>query len=246
MTAFLILKDGTSKTKSKANDLKGAEAVTSHEMGTETGTNLDGEGLLVGSVVYVGRGSFRMEAIPLKPPAEAGVAEWIEGAVTAPLHAAAPKSRVGNTERDTGSRPSRPRSLFGSQLDLPVLAAPTGSVGLRAPAVTMSHASLAVLIGLVLLCGVVVGTAARHLLASPAPLPIAATPVAPAPVAATAPPGPSAPTAVTAPPSPPPIVSVPAPVTIHARAKAAAKVANVVLAPRISEKAKAWVDPWAE
>jgi hypothetical protein len=192
--------------------------------------------------VYVGRGSFRMEAIPLEPAAGTGVAQWIEGAVTAPLHAAAPASRRGNIESDPGPRAFRPRSLFGSQIDVPLLVAPTGSVGLHAPAVRLSRASLSVLIGLVLLCGVVVGTAARHLLASPSPLPVAAT-AAPA-ITVTVPTIESAPTAVTAPPSPPPIVSVPAPVTIRAHTKAA-KVATVV-APKSSANAKAWVDPWAE
>ena len=131
-------------------------------------------------------------------------------------------------------------------MDVPLLAAPTGSVSLRAPEVRLSRGLLGMLCGLVLLCGIVVGTAARHLFVSSAPLAVVAVPaVAPlrragasAIVAL-----PNLPTAATAPPSPPPVVAVPAPVTIHVRTKAVGKAAP---APAPVAVPKAWVDPWAD
>ena len=109
---------------------------------------------------------------------------------------------------------------------------------------TLSRGLLGTLCGLVLLCGIVVGTAARHLFASPAPLAVVAVPA----VAATTAPALVAPSIVAlrtlpiaAPPAPPPVVAVPAPVTIHVRTKAVAKAAPAPIAAP-----KAWVDPWAE
>jgi hypothetical protein len=220
----------------------------------------------MGSVIYMGRGSFRMEAVALEPESLAcdGVVQPIAGIVTAPLHAAPLRERSGNVpERGPSVRP-----LFGSQVDVPVLAAPSGAVSLPAPVVTLSRPMLATVCGVVLLCGIVVGTAVRHLLAAPAPLavlpPAAVTPLAAAvapvavavapvtvafaPVAAAAPP--SAPVADTAPPSPPPVVTVPAPVTIRAHAKTLARVAGAGGKPAtkiaVAPEPRPWVDPWAE
>jgi hypothetical protein len=202
------------------------------------------------SVVYVGRGSFRMEAIALEPEPvqEPGVVQPVSGVVTAPLHA------TDARRRDEDRQGPELRPLFGSQVDVPVLAAPMGSaplgaVSLRAPVVTLSRAMLATLGGLVLLCGIVVGTAARHLLTSPAPLAVVAAPAVLAPVTAL-PVGPLtiAPAADTAPPQPPPLIAVPAPLTIHAHAKPVAESPTAPHARAMRPKAqtKPWVDPWAE
>jgi hypothetical protein len=241
--------------------------VTSQELGQDEERGVSFDDIPVSSVIYMGRGSFRMEAVALDrtpAPEEAGIVQPVTSVVTAPMHAPA---------RDPeGGRP-RLRSLFGSQVDVPVLAAPTGSVGLRAPAVTLSRATLATVVGLVLVCGVVVGTAARHLLAAPAPLAVvSAAPTVPAPVlsaaaqAAPAPVAANVPTVDTAPPSPPPLVAVPAPVTIRAHAKTATRqTAEHNASPATESEAepattpstkppgkasgnpsgKTWVDPWA-
>jgi hypothetical protein len=203
---------------------------------------MDLDELPMSSVIYVGRGSFRMEAVALDSDGD-GAVQAVAPVVTAPLHATPIAQR-----RD--SAPAL-RSLFGSQVDVPLLAAPTGAVSLPAPVVTLTRATLATVCGIVLLCGIVVGTAARHLLASPAPRAVAAAPSVVAPAAALpASPAlaplatPSAPVADTAPPLPPPIVTLPAPVTIRAHAKA---VARAVPAAKIvvATPPKAWVDPWA-
>jgi hypothetical protein len=218
-------------------------------MGELPGSGTDLEGLPVGSIIYMGRGSFRMEAVALGGEAEPamGVVQPVTGAVTAPLHAAPRAAPLGNASEPT----ARVRSLFSSQIDVPVLAAPLGSAGFRAPVVALSRPLLVTLGGLVLLCGVVVGTAARHLLASPAPLAVVAAPAA---AAALAPPiaAAIAPTVVTAPP-PPPVVALPVPTMIRVRTKAATKTSATTstkpAAPARDEATtaapKAWVDPWA-
>jgi hypothetical protein len=211
------------------------------------------------SVVYVGRKSFRMEAVALEPELarELGIVQPIvseTGIVTAPLHA--PSRRHREEAEDGGAPPLR--SLFSSQVSIPLLAAPSVAVGnVGSPRVTLTRASLVTLGALVLLCGIVVGTAARHLLAAPKPLSVVAAPAvaAPAPSVVTrAMSVPAAPSAETSPPSPPPTPTAPAPVAIHEHVKtapsairkrpttveAAAPTEETVPAP------KAWVDPWAE
>jgi hypothetical protein len=226
--------------------------VTSQAMGETQGSGIDFDDHPMGSVVYMGRGSFRMEAIALEPVSARGVVQPMMGIVTAPLHTT-PFARRNEDAADDDSPRHRPRALFGSQVDVPLLAAPTGSVSLRAaPAVTLSRATLGALGALVLLCGIVVGTAARHLLASPAPLTTVAAPAAPvsAPVpvkvepsvAAELTPAPLAATAST------PANVVPSPVTVRARPSVAVKRAPApaarVLAPKPASN-KPWVDPWA-
>jgi hypothetical protein len=247
LTAFGVLNDGTSEDQPERKPTERSHEVTSQEMG---GSGSDVDELPMNSVIYMGRGSFRMEAVAIDPEPQLGVVQAMTGSVTAPLHAAPRVDRNRNSggrtsERHEDGAPPL-KALFASQVDVPLLAAPTGSVSLQAPVVTLSRGLLAMLCGLVLLCGIVVGTAVRHLFASPAPLAVVAVPaVAAAPAPALAPPAivalPSLPTADTAPPSPPPVVAVAAPVTIHVRAKAVSKAAPApVAAP------KAWVDPWAE
>ena len=239
----------------------------SGEMGS--GTNIDD--LPMSSVVYIGRGSFRMEAVALQDVP--GAVQPIIGVVTAPLHAPANDRFVDRSAARPAERDRHDvRALFSSQLSIPRLAAPTGSASLQAPPVAISRAMLATLGGVVLLCGIVVGTAARHLLASPAPLAVAPAPapLALAPALATAPvvvavpvPAalPSVPVVETAPPAPPPVNAVPAPVKIRAHAQPvkpaatpvrhaapATPVAPAASAPPSDAKsapAKPWVDPWA-
>jgi hypothetical protein len=251
--------------------------VISQDTGENTGTGVDFEEHPMTSVVYMGRGSFRMEAVALTPEPELvsnrGVVQRMDGVVTAPLHA--PRARAPMDD-DASRRGPDLRALFGSQDAVPLLAAPTGSVSLRAaPAVTLSRATLAALGGLVLLCGIVVGTAARHLLAAPAPLATVAAPEvstpAPAPVkiqpiivlaatpAPTAPPPVAAPVATTPVPAPLPRAPLPPPVattpvappparaTVPKHASTPAKREPVAVAPPPAAKPaqKPWVDPWA-
>jgi hypothetical protein len=231
--------------------------VTSEDSGENMEGGFGADELAVASVIYVGRGSFRMEAVALEPElARPGVVHAVAGVVTAPLHSAPRKPSQTSQSSDDGlrgedGRGPRLRSLFGSQVDVPLLAAPSGSITLRATGVTLSRSMLATVCGLVLLCGIVVGTAARHLTARPAPLAVVASPavaavavplVAPAPLA-------SAPAVETVPPSPPPVVALPAPVTIRVRPRTAAKpvaAAVVPKAPILAGASKPWVDPWAE
>jgi hypothetical protein len=215
--------------------------VTSEETG-ETGES-SFDDIPVSSVIYIGRGSFRMEAVAVEPD---GVVQAVEPGVTAPLHARPREVAEGNTSA------RRPRSLFGSQIDVPLLAAPIGSAGFHAPGVTLTRGMLATLGGAVLLSGILVGTAARHLFASP-PAP---TPFAAAPVRTPTPPAPTltAPAVmVPAPIAAAPASIAPAPVAaaIHARPRAVAKP-TVASARKLEEPAtatataKPWVDPWAD
>jgi hypothetical protein len=225
------------------------------------GSGHEADDLPMGSVVYVGRKSFRMEAVALEPELarELGIVQPIasqSGIVTAPLHA--PSRR----EDDDGVPPLR--SLFSSHVSVPLLAAPSGAVGVGnvgSPRVTFTRASLATTGALVLLCGVVVGTAARHLLAPPKPLAVVSAPAPmPAMAAPRALPVPAAPISAvpsveTAPPSPPPAPAAPAPVTIRAHVKAAPSPirkrpttieASTSTDADSASAPKAWVDPWAE
>jgi len=250
--------------------------VISQDTGENKGTGVDFEEHPMTSVVYMGRGSFRMEAVALAPePAlvsNRGVVQRMDGVGTAPLHT--PRAR--DTKDDDASRRGPDlRALFGSQDAVPLLAAPTGSVSLRAaPAVTLSRATLGGLGALVLLCGIVVGTAARHLLAAPAPLATVAAPEVPTPTPApvkiqptivlAATPAPTAPPPVAAPvattpvptplpraPLPPPLTTTPvapspARATVPKHASTAAKREPVAAAPPAAKPAqKPWVDPWA-
>jgi hypothetical protein len=224
--------------------------LTGQDLGESTGRDMGFEDAGIGSVIYMGRGSFRMEAVMVEPDSDGqlGIVQPVRPTVTAPLHTPPPE-RIADDEW----RAPSVRSLFSSQVEVPRLAAPTGSVSLSVPAVALSRAMLVTLGGLVLLCGVVVGTAARHLLASPAPLVVAA---APAPLAI-----PTAPTVETVPPSPPPTVAVPAPITIRAHGKPLSRAVVPRPAPRVAvdpsteappvpdeapRPSRPWVDPWAE
>jgi hypothetical protein len=213
-------------------------------MGENLGGQNDTDGLAMSSVVYVGRGSFRMEAVAIDAEVERrqGVVQPTTAAVTEPLHAPA-RTR---TSVSAGWRAPALRPLFGSQVDVPLLAAPTGAVDMPGTEVSISRAALAALGGVVLLCGVVIGTAVRHLLASPAAVTTVLAPTPPARVerAPTVLPATASPIA---PPAPSAIVQLPAAVTIRARPKAVKRppVETVRKAP-VKAVASPWVDPFAE
>jgi len=257
LTLFAVLKSGSEKTKHHADDLERSDAVTSENPGEISGRGQDFshelendfEDVEVSSVIYVGRGSFRMEVTP--EPVRLGVVQPVTGVVTAPLHA---KAREGS---DGNAGPPRPRSLFGSQVDVPLLAAPIGTPGFHAPGVSLSRGTLATLCGALLLCGIVVGTAARHLWSAPATtatvtttpttVTVATPPVAASPVASVAiepvaaPRAPSvAPAAVAA-----PVETAAAPAVTRTRLKPAAKPAAPAQKPSAPAAQKPWVDPWA-
>jgi hypothetical protein len=274
LTAFEVLNDAGHEQANRTQPTERRPEVKRQQLGVNQGRETDFDDVPMSSVVYMGRGSFRMEAVALDPGQELGVVQPIEntrGIVTAPLHTPPPE-RLQTAER----RGHDPRALFSSQVDVPVLAAPSGTVSLHTPAVTLTRAMLVTLCGLVLLCGVVVGTAARHLLASPAPLAVVAAPPAAPPVAAApvvipavqavaaveapsmvTPPSALASAPAVAVPAPAPVVTLPPPLAIHARAKvvAAPKAPSAPVSP-VARKApktqdtptvsKPWVDPWAE
>jgi hypothetical protein len=243
-------------------DSKG-DHVTGEQMGDvrgrrrrQTDLQADREDGSISSVVYLGRGSFRMEAVALDPERATGIVQPMLGAVTAPLH----RTQVEELDDQDAHAPHL-RALFSSQTNVPILAAPTGSASLHVPVVAVSPALLATLGGLVLLCGIIVGTASRHLLALPAPLALAATP---SPEAAPLPASPAsiAPPATAVPIPPPP--EAPAMVTTRVRARPIARhpqepteasPAKVWPAkpktgpakPKTGPaKPKTWIDPWAD
>jgi hypothetical protein len=248
----------------------------SQEMGESNGGQSDLDGLPMGSIVYMGRGSFRMEAVAVDADLERrqGVVQPLAGVVvTAPMHAGE-RGRRQDRERDQEEDPMTStgswqapdlRPLFSSQVDVPLLAAPIGSAGFSATPISISRVALAALSGLVLLCGVVIGTAVRHLLASPAAISTVSVPapsaapiiVAEAPVAAlVALPAPAAEApVVTAPVVTAPVViqtlRTPPVTAVRAHPRPAVKRAPVETvrkapAQAIAGSASHWVDPFAE
>ena len=130
------------------------------------GTELMLDELPMGSVVYVGRGSFRMEAISIADEdvnEEAlGIAQPITSVVTAPRSrwSRATPWTVADQTRTSGEwQGPRPVALFGSQDDMPVLAAPpTGSGRTKRPRlVLLPQAALLGLGSAVFACGLLAG-----------------------------------------------------------------------------------------
>jgi hypothetical protein len=240
----------------------------SQEMGESNGGQSDLDGLPMSSIVYMGRGSFRMEAVAVDAELERreGVVQPLAGVVvTAPMHAGERGRREEDSTTSTGTWQAPDlRPLFSSQVDVPMLAAPTGSAGFAATPISISRIALVALGGVVLLCGVVIGTAVRHLLASPAaistvsvPAPtLAATPIAAPIIEAQAPA--AALVALPAPAVQAPIATPPVAIQAAAMATAPrphvkptvkrAPVETVRKAPvkAIAGSASHWVDPFAE
>jgi hypothetical protein len=153
--------------------------VISQESGESLGVGMPFDDLPMSSVVYMGRGSFRMEAIALD--AEAGIAQPIEGIVTAPLHAGAGFSNkvdaISRTRTSGTWRVPSPEALFGSQDDVRrMLPPPTGAAlapGAR-KLVLLPRAALAGLAAAVFACGLLAGGAARSITVTAGPAPVAA------------------------------------------------------------------------
>ena len=189
-----------------------------------------------------------MEAVALDPEG-AGIVQPMRSAVTAPLHSTQAGSRDDKDAHEM-------RSLFSSQTNVPLLAAPIGAANLHPPVVALSPALLAMLGGLVLLSGIIVGTAVRHLLAPPAPPALVSIPT---PVIAPLPPAPAAIVSPAIPVSNPPLPEAPVPVTARVRARPIARHAKETLesvparpsGPSAKAKVwpaapKTWIDPWAD
>jgi hypothetical protein len=241
----------------------------SQEMGESYGGPSDLDGLPMSSIVYMGRGSFRMEAVAVESEGRRGVVQPLAGVVvTAPMHAGERGRHDQHITSTASWQAPDLRPLFGSQVDVPLLAAPTGSATFSATPISISRVALVALGGLVLLCGVVIGTAVRHLLASPAaistvnvsaPIPLA-TAIVQAQAPASTPAAAAALVALPAPAvqAPAPIVTAPvamaaveAPIAVRAHAKPAVKRAPVEPVRKAPVKAIAatashWVDPFAE
>jgi hypothetical protein len=178
-----------------------------------------------------------------------GVVQPVQRVATAPYHTKA-KPPGENTGVDrlpvsaTFRAPDLP-SLFGSQVDVPVLAAPTAVPPARqVTTVNLPRRALAALAAMVFVCGIVIGALARRP-AAPVAVAPAAPAVAPAPKAA----APQVPPVDEAagPDFAPPIITVPAPVKILATKKVAAH--RAAPAPKVEVEpapAKPWVDPFAD
>jgi hypothetical protein len=191
------------------------------------------EELPMGSVVYLGRGAFRMEAVG--PEGLDGVVRPVTGAVTAPYRADDAPREITGVDLLPEPRPSGApvlASLFGSQVDVPVLAPPTAAV---APAQRTGTRWLAALGAIVFASGIAIGAAVMR----SAPAPTAAPAVERAPVPPVIEPLPLEATV-----APPATTPAEGPVRIGVRKKAAARRAPV--APAAQEPAKPWVDPFAD
>jgi hypothetical protein len=199
------------------------------------------EDLPTGSVVYVSRGSFRMEAVG-DGEAE-GVVQAVARVATAPYHGGGTGENTGVDRLPVSATfhaPDLP-SLFGTDGEVPILAAPTTRPTARTRTGDLSRAALATLAALgvvVFACGVLFGAVAMRPARPAAPMPsVAVAPVAPvAPVTLVQ---------IAAPAEPAPaIIPLPAPVTITARKKVVAR--HVDAAPAAPAAPKLWVDPFAE
>jgi hypothetical protein len=211
------------------------------ETGEQAGRGIDLETLPAGSIVYVSRGSFRMEAVGSDGAimGQDGVVQPMTGMVTAPYGRRPDGENTGVDRLPVSAtfRAPDPGSLFGSQVDVPVLAAPTGTGTPRRPAsVRLPGFALAVLGGALFACGFILGETALR------PEPPAAHPEVVSLPAAPAEPAPAArPEELAV-----PVIAVAAPVKVIARKRPAAR--PVVPAPPRAEHAAPapWVDPFAD
>jgi hypothetical protein len=225
-------------------------------MGEPEGRGIILEDLPTGSIVYVGRGSFRMEAISVADDLARGVVQPVASVATAPYHdgprPSGESSGVEALDRAPSSASWRApdlRPLFGSQVDVPLLSAPTGALPEREGIVLLSRAAIAAMGALIFACGLLAGAAAWHRPRTS----VALTPVAPPPVALPPEPQPATPSTPAAP-EPrlvaPPTVAVPEPVTIVARKRPAARHVPVIQKPQelaaSAKPAARWIDPFAE
>jgi hypothetical protein len=213
--------------------------------GEPGGRGIDLDELPAGSVVYVSRGSFRMEAVGADGElvGQDGTVQPMTGMITAPYGRRADGENTGVDRLPVSSTFRAPdlQSLFGSQVDVPVLAAPTGTfTPRRAAGLRLPGFALAILGGALFAWGFLMGEATRR--ADPPPaIPAApqrtAAPVAPEiePVTQAAPEERAA-----------PVIEVAAPVKITTHKRPAAR-AVVPRPPRAAPAApKPWLDPFAD
>ncbi|HTA20597.1 MAG TPA: hypothetical protein VK989_14995, partial [Polyangia bacterium] len=94
----------------------------SQEMGESNGGQSDLDGLPMSSIVYMGRGSFRMEAVAIDTELERreGVVQPLAGVVvTAPMHAGERGRHEQDSTTSTGTWQAPDlRPLFSSQVDV--------------------------------------------------------------------------------------------------------------------------------
>jgi hypothetical protein len=228
-------------------------------MGERRGRSINLESLPTGSVVYVGRDSFRMETVDFSDDAQ-GIVREMPAVTTAPYGIDVREGRVvieldRELDRAVSSASWRAPaldSLFGSQVDVPRLAAPTGEAmvpTVAAPTravVELSRAALAGVVALVFLGGV--ATASLTLPTRTAPVAAAAQPVVietPVEIAPEAEPVAAEPEVAAA---PIPTIQVEAPVKIRATRKphAPIRAASPQESLAVEAPAAKWVDPFAD
>jgi hypothetical protein len=217
------------------------------------------EELAMGSVVYMGRGSFRMEAVfghvgdgASNDLDDDGAPREVTGIVTSPYAAGERKIEVHLDDLDLDDatdvisrvssssrwRKRPPRSLFASPSGegIPLLAAPTGAA-IEAPvpraSVDLSRAAVTALGVLLLASGIVFGGAARRLLMPrPGAAPIVSADPDPAPAPAhTFTIEATGPEPIEAAALAPLIIPLPEPVVIRAHKKAASLAQPTEAAP---------------
>jgi hypothetical protein len=222
-----------------------------------------GEEFVTGSVVYLGRDSFRMETV-VETFDDDGAPREVTGIVTSPYrtrteipandaaqiaNALLPlsidedateiiaRARAGQWRADA---PSLPDPLFGSQTDVPLLSAPTERLLAPRGRVALSRGTL-VAAGLLLfasgLASVAVARRATSLTATvPAKQPPAAAPIETVAVVPTE----------TAPTITPLMVDLPEPVLVRVHKKTAAVSSSRVARHAAPEVVARWVDPFAD
>jgi hypothetical protein len=224
-------------------------------MGDRRGRSISLESLPTGSVVYVGRDSFRMETVNLEDDDRLGIVQAMPVVTTAPygIDARDEGRVIIELDRAVSSASWRAPaldSLFGSQTEVPRLAAPTGQASLAAPAaLSLSRAAIAGMAALVFMGGLATASLTlqpREAAHAAAPA-VIATPVAiPAePEVARVPEA----TPDVEEPSEPATIHVDAPVKIRATKKARIVAASRAASASVSVEAAPaarWVDPFAD
>jgi hypothetical protein len=225
-----------------------------------------GEDIAMGSVVYMGRSSFRMEAV-VEDALDDGSPRGVTGIVTSPYRTRGEaradeafaridedateivaRARARHWRVEEPGAPSLPDPLFGSQTDVPVLTAPTGgALPRRRRRVSLSRGTLAAAGVLLFAFGLASGAVARRATSvsarpTAAAHAIEAPKATPSEVAAVAPVEMHVETPTAASPaSAPPVIELPEPilVRVHKKTAAAAKSPG-------SHAAARWVDPFAD
>jgi hypothetical protein len=260
---------------SKASQTRRGDDVIERRMGDRRGRSINLESLPTGSVVYVGRDSFRMETVdfsndgtgvvraaPVVTTAPYGIDTRDEGRIVIELD-----REVDRAVSSASWRAPALDSLFGSQDAAPRLDAPTGEAALLLPApprraaLELSRAALAGAVALMFMGGLataslVVPTRAAAPVALASPPVVIATPIEitaqdePVAEVAAAPAPAEEPVAV----AEPTTIQVEQPVTIRLARKAApapaAPATQVAAAPTAGFALEApqakWVDPFAD